>query len=161
MTSDCFWELKKLYDDIQNECLSRAILDAKHFSVYEDVLKICYDLLVDAKRYEAVFFNKNEKMSCDREMISDNFNKFYGFSKYDNDCDGIDGERVVFSEWKSGENAYKDLQDFSFEMSKRGEFNFERYFNVFREVLDSLKKQASILDIKEAVSNNIKNNSLL
>lgn len=156
MTSDCFWELKKLYDDIQNECLSRAILDAKHFSVYEDVLKICYDLLVDAKRYEAVFFNKNEKMSYDREKNGDDFNKIYGFSKYDDECDDIDRKRAVFSEWKSGENAYKNLQDFSFEVSKMEDFNFDRCFNLFNEVLDNLKKQASILDIKEAVLSNIK-----
>lgn len=151
MTSDCFWELKKLYDDIQNECLSRAILDAKHFRGYEDVLKICYDLLVDAKRCEAILFNKNEKMSCDREKNGDDFNKIYGFSKYDDECDDIDRKRAVFSEWKSGENAYKNLQDFSFEVSKKEEFNFDRCFSLFNEVLDNLKKQASILDIKEAV----------
>ena len=156
MTSDCFWELKKLYDDIQNECLSGAILDAKHFSVYEDVLKICYDLLVDAKRCEAILFNKNEKMSCDREKNGNDFNKIYGFSKYDDDCDDIDRKRAVFSEWKSGENAYKNLQDFSFEVSKKEEFNFDRCFSLFSEVLDNLKKQASILDIKEAVLSNIK-----
>lgn len=156
MTSDCFLELKKLYDDIQNECLSRAILDVKHFRVYEDVLKICYDLLVDAKRYEAVFFNKNEKMSCDKEKNGDDFNKIYGFSKYDDECDDIDRKRAVFSEWKSGENAYKNLQDFSFEVSKKEEFSFDRCFSLFNEVLDNLKKQASILDIKEAVLSNIK-----
>ena len=151
MTSDCFLELKKLYDDIQNECLSRAILDANHFSVYEDVLKICYDLLVDAKRCEAILFNKNEKMSCDREKNGVDFNKIYGFSKYDDECDDIDRKRAVFSEWKSGENAYKNLQDFSFEVSKKEDFSFDRCFNLFSEVLDNLKKQASILDIKEAV----------
>ena len=156
MTSDCFWELKKLYDDIQNECLSGAILDAKHFSVYEDVLKICYDLLVDAKRCEAILFNKNEKMSCDREKNGNDFNKIYGFSKYDDECDDLDRKRAVFSEWKSGENAYKNLQDFSFEVSKKEEFNFDRCFSLFSEVLDNLKKQASILDIKEAVLSNIK-----
>ena len=71
MASVCFWELKKLYDDIQGECLRRALLDAKYFSIYEDVLKICYDLLGDAQRCEAIFSNEDKKTTFDNENISD------------------------------------------------------------------------------------------
>ena len=155
MENVCFFELENVYDNISEVCLKNLIEDVYGVEEYRDVLMMCYDVLVMARKHRA---NKKDEDLEGINKLDAIFQKAYFSSKYDGEC--FFEDRVSLCEWEKDGNAYKKLQDFSFRENKGRDFDFIKYADVLDNVLIELKKRAPISAIKEALLNSIEDKTL-
>lgn len=156
-----FYWAKKLYEEIENLCLSKAMNSNEKcsFRIYDNISKRCYNMLMRAKKISIIIplekILKSELNEDDEKYVNNlnkaMYNNYYWNEKRYGKEEKNDTKRAFLEKWDDNTNAYANLQKFSSQQMIGKSVTFNDVICVYNDVLNILKESKSF----EELENNI------
>ena len=148
-----FFEAKKMYDEISEECL-RATLKVEgrdNFWVYENILNLCKKIISIAENIEGEEADDEEVDEEVKKLNSAIKRVYFSVKRRDDDYDRKQCKRAFLQKWEYGGDPYQDLKSFAREIALGKKVGFGEVVDIFYEVLDLLKSECVPLYLEEKV----------
>ncbi len=115
-------------------------------------MKHCYLLLMQIEHMS--FEDKRDDVEQSEEIIQLNdaiYKTYYKNIYNDNFEIGERSSRACLSEWKSSENAYSNLKQFSNKYEKDEYLEYDEIVSIFRRVISILQENSSPFEVEDKV----------